>query len=267
MQLLTPLEPDPSALLGRVNPVAKLGAALVLLAALFASLDGVTALVIGCVLLALVPFSGLPAGVLLRRSWLILLLAISIGFFNIFFAASQLGPTVLAIGPIRIGAETLVNGVGLALRLLAIAFAGLLALATSQPTDIADALIQQLRVSPRFAIGALASLRMLPMLGHEWQLISMARRARGVDAGRNPIAGAGLFAGQLLALLIGAVRRAGRMAQAMDARGFGAMPCRTAARVQRMRAGDWALLGGSAIVAAAAIGISIALGTWRPLFG
>ena len=267
MQLLTPLEPDPAALLVRANPVAKLGAALVLLIALFASLDGVTALVIFGVLLTLVPFSGLPAGVLMRRSWLILLLAVSIGFFNVFFAANQLGPTILDIGPVRIGAETLFNGAGLALRLLAIAFAGLLALATSQPTDIADALIQQLRVSPRFAIGALASLRLLPMLGHEWQLISMARRARGVDAGRNPIAAVRLYAGQLLALLIGAVRRAGRMAQAMDARGFSAVPCRSVARMRRMRLGDWALLGGSLIVAAAAVGISLALGTWRPLFG
>jgi energy-coupling factor transport system permease protein len=267
MQLLTPLEPDPSAFLVRANPVAKLGASLILLIALFASLDAVTSIVILAVLLALLPFSGLAAGVLLRRSWLILLLALSIGVFNVFFAADQLGPTVFAIGPLHIGSETLVNGSGVALRLLAIALAGLVALATSQPTDLADALIQQLRVSPRFAIGALASLRLLPLLGHEWQLISMARRARGVDAGRNPIAAARLFAGQLLALLIGAVRRAGRMAQAMEARGFGAMPCRTVARVQRMRMHDWALLGGALAVAVAAIGISIALGTWRPLFG
>ena len=43
MQLLTPLVPDPRAPLARANPVAKLGAALLLLVALFASLDGVTA--------------------------------------------------------------------------------------------------------------------------------------------------------------------------------------------------------------------------------
>lgn len=267
MQLLVPLEPDPAAPLARANPVAKLAAALVLLVALFASLDAVTALIVLAVLVVLVLFSGLAPGVLLRRSWLILGLAVSIGTFNVLFAASQLGPTVLELGPISIGAETLVNGVGLALRLLGIAVVGLLALATSQPTDLADALIQQLRVSPRFAIGALASLRLLPLLGHEWQLISMARRARGVDAGRNPVAGARLFAGQLLTLLIGAVRRAGRMAQAMDARGFGARPDRTSARIQRMRASDWGLIAGALLLAATAVGVSLALGTWRPLFG
>jgi energy-coupling factor transport system permease protein len=95
----------------------------------------------------------------------------------------------------------------------------------------------------------------------------MARRARGVDAGRNPIAALRLFAGQLMALLVGAVRRGSRMALAMEARGFGAAPCRTVARVQRMRTADWGLILGAVLLAAAAIGLSVALGTWRPLLG
>jgi energy-coupling factor transport system permease protein len=267
MQLLTPLAPDPDAPLARANPVAKLGAALVLMLALFASLDGATAAVIFVVLLCLVPFSGLDPGTLLARAWLLGLAAVSIGIFNIVFAAEQVGPIVLSLGPIRIGAETIVNGAGLALRLLAIALAGLLATATTQPTDLADALVQQLRVSPRFAVGALAALRLLPLLALEWQTIAMARRARGVDAGRNPVAALRLFAGQLMALLVGAVRRGSRMALAMEARGFGAAPCRTVARVQRMRTADWGLMLGAAVLAATAIGVSVALGTWRPLFG
>ena len=58
------------------------------------------------------------------------------------------------------------------------------------PIEMADALIQQARVSPRFAIGVLAALRLLPLLAQEWQTIGMARRARGVEAGRSPIAAA-----------------------------------------------------------------------------
>jgi energy-coupling factor transport system permease protein len=174
---------------------------------------------------------------------------------------------VLAVGPIRIGAETLTNGLGLAVRLLAIALAGILATATSQPTALADALVQQLRVSPRFAIGALAALRLLPLLATEWQTIGMARRARGVEAGRNPVAAVRLFAGRLLALLVGAIRRGSRMAAAMEARGFGALPCRTVARVQRMGQLDWTLIAGAVALSAIAVGVSVALGTWRPLFG
>lgn len=267
MRLVHPLVPDAGAPLARVNPVAKLAAALVLLAALFASLDGVTALVVLAVLVALLPVSGLSVSTLIGRAWLIGLGAVSIGLVNVLFAAEQVGPTVVAIGPLRIGLETLVDGLGLMCRLVAIALAGILATATSQPTEVADALVQQLRVSPRFAIGALAALRLLPLMAREWQVIGMARRARGVESGRSPIRAAWLFFGRLLALLVGAVRRASRMAMAMEARGFGAKPCRTAARVQRMTAGDWAWIGGALVLGAGAIGLSVALGTWRPLIG
>ena len=267
MRLLTPIVPDPGALLARANPVAKLVGALALLVALFASLDGVTAAVILLALLALLPASGLTIGALLGRTWLVGVVAVGIAVLNVVFAAQQLGPTVIAVGPIRIGAETLANGGGLALRLMAIALAGILATATSDPTELADALVQQGRVSPRYAIGVLAALRLLPLLAKEWQTIGMARRARGIEAGRSPIAAVRLFLGRLMALLVGTIRRASRMAQAMEARGFGAMPCRTTARPRRMRAGDWGLMIGAVVLAAAAIWISVSIGTWRPLLG
>lgn len=267
MRPFTPLVPDPGAPLARANPVAKLAAASVLLVALFASLDGVTAGIVLAALLGVLPFAGLSARDLLSRSWLVGLAAVSIGVFNVLFAAEQLGPTIVALGPWRIGAETLVNGIGLALRLLGIVLAGLLATATTQPTDLADSLVQQLRVSPRFAIGALAAFRLLPLLSQEWQTLAMARRARGVEAGRSPVAVARLFAGQMLALLVGAVRRGTRMAQAMEARGFGARDCRTAARLLVIGPADWAWIGGAVILAATAIGASVLLGTWRPLLG
>ena len=267
MRLLMPIVPDPGAPLVRANPVAKLGAALIILVALFASLDGVTAGVVLLGLLALLPASGLSVRVLLGRAWLVGITAISIGAFNVLFAAQQAGPAVVDLGPVRIGAETLANGAGLALRLLAIALAGLLATATSDPIDVADALIQQLRVSPRFAIGVLATLRLLPLLAQEWQTIGMARRARGVEAGRSPVAAIRLFAGKLLSLLVGVIRRGSRMALAMEARGFGSLPCRTIARPQRMRTFDWAWIASALALASAAVAISLALGTWRGLLG
>ena len=268
MQLLTPLVPDPRAPLARANPIAKLAAGFILLVALFASLDGVTAIAVLAVLAAvLARWSGLSARALAGRAWLVGLAAVSIGVLNILFAAEQRGAIIVELGPLRIGAETLLDGLGLSLRLLAIALAGLLATATSQPTEVADALVQQLRVSPRFAIGVLAALRLLPLLSQEWQTIAMARRARGVEAGRSPVALGRLFANQVIALLVAAIRRGTRMAMAMEARGFGAADCRSVARVQRMRPGDWTWVVGALVLSAAAIGLSVALGTWRPLLG
>lgn len=267
MQLLTPLVPDPAAPLARANPVAKLGAGLVLLVALFISVDLVTAGIIGGAMLVLLSWSGLRPSTLAARSWLIGISAISVAIANTLLAAEQVGPPLLVIGPIEIGAGTALSGLSLAVRLLAIALVGLLATATSDPTELADALIAQLHAPARFAVGALAALRLVPLLAVEWQTIGMARRARGIDAGRSPIAAVRLAAGQLLGLLVGAVRRATRMAHAMEARGFGSRPCRTSARESRMRSSDWAWIAGAAALAAAAIGISVLAGTWRFLVG
>ena len=267
MDLLTPLAPDPRAPLARANPVAKLGGAAILLVALLVSLDGVTALVVLAGVLAAAGGSGLRMGALARRSWLIGIAAVSVVVVNIAFAAEQQGAVVVAVGPIRIGSETVLDALGLGVRLVAIALAGLLAVATTEPTDLADSLVQQLRVSPRFAVGALAAVRLLPLLAAERQTIAMARRARGVDARGSPLRALQLFVAGMVALLVGAVRRGSRMAIAMEARGLGTAPCRTVARIQRMRRGDWALLAAAAALGVVAVGVSVSLGTWRPLLG
>jgi len=255
MNLFTPLRPVPGAPLARANPVAKLAAAAILMSALFLSADPITPGLIVLVLLAAVSLTGLHPRDLLARSWPLLLAALAVGILNTVFA------------PERPAAESLVSGVGLGLRLLGIAMAGLLALATTDPTDLADALQQQLHLSPRAAVGTLAAVRLLPVMAGEWQTLALARRARGVDAGRSPLAAARIAFGMLLALLVGAVRRATRLAMAMEARGFGALPCRSVARPHGMHVGDWALIVGALLIAAGAVGISLAVGSWRFIFG
>lgn len=263
MQLLAPLLPDPAAPLARANPMAKIGAAAMLMLPCFLSTDAVTPTLVLLVELLPIPFSGLSGGALLRRGWPLLFAALGVGLANALLPADATGTLLFAFGPFRLSTGSLAVGAALALRLLGIAFAGVLALATIEPTDLADSLGQQLHLSPRFAIGALAAVRLLPLLADEWQTISLARRARGVEAGRSPIAAARLFAGKMLSLLVGAIRRGTRLALAMEARGFGTRSCRTWARPQRMRRADWALLGVAALVAVAATLVSIALGEWR----
>ena len=265
MRLFTPLRPNPAAPLAAANPAMKLAAAAVLMAVLFVSVDAVTATVILVGVLAAVSLSGLSPRTLLLRSWPILLTALSVGILNAAFAAPRAGPQV-GIGPISVSSESLLAGLGLGLRLLAIAFSGVLAMATTDPTRLADSLIAQLGFSPRFAVGALAAARLVPVMAVEWQVLSLARRARGVS-GRGPLSAVRVFFGKLLALLIGAVRRATRLASAMEARGFGSRPCRTAAREERVRRSDWLLLAGSVTLGMLAVGLSLALGTWRFLFG
>lgn len=263
MQLLAPLLPDPAAPLTRANPLAKIGAAALLMLACFLSTDAVTPALVLLVVLLAIPFSGLSAGALLRRGWPLLFAAAGVGLANALLPEEAAGTLLFSFGPFQLSTGSLAVGGALAVRLLGIAFAGVLALATVEPTDLADALGQQLHLSPRFAIGALAAVRLLPLLAEEWQTISLARRARGVEAGRSPLAAARLFAGKMLSLLVAAIRRGTRLAVAMEARGFGARSCRSWARPQRMRGADWMLLGGGLLVAAGATLVSMALGEWR----
>jgi energy-coupling factor transport system permease protein len=105
----------------------------------------------------------------------------------------------------------------------------------------------------------------MPLLGDEWRMLTLARRARGVDAGRNPVATLRLFAAGTFALLVGAIRRGTRLATAMDARGFDAGLPRTVARPQRFTAADVALIAGGLAVGGVAVACSVWLGTFDPL--
>jgi energy-coupling factor transport system permease protein len=263
----TPLRPAADAPLPRTNPVAKLGAAAVVMLALFVSVDPVTPALALLGLLAAIPFTGLSVPTLLARTWPILVAAVAITILNTVFAPHASGADVLTLGPLSVQREAAGAAIGLGLRVVGVALAGVLALATTDPTDLADALQQQLRVPSRWAVGVLAAARLLPVLAIDRRTVALARRARGVEAGWNPLAAVRLAAGVVFGLLVSAIRRGTRLAVAMEARGFGARPCRTSARRQEMRCGDWLLLGGATLLAVSAIGVSVAVGAWTPLFG
>ena len=179
--------PTTTGLLGARNPVVKVVAATVPAVLLIASRDAVTpALVLGLTVLAL-PAVEMSVRALLRWTWPLVLAAISVGAVNAVFGVDGVG-----------------SGVALGLRALGLALPGVLVLSTTDPLDLADSLVQQLHAPPKFAYGTLGALRLLPLLGQEWQVIAMARRARGVDAGRNPLVAVQLFTSQVLALLVSA---------------------------------------------------------------
>ncbi|MFC0002742.1 energy-coupling factor transporter transmembrane component T family protein [Micromonospora siamensis] len=257
----------PGAPLARRNPVAKVAAALVFSFVLLATLDPVAPALAIAVELAVLPLFGVRYRLLARRAWPLLASAVGVLVTLVLFAADRSGRVLLDAGPVLVTSGVLVTALGLVLRLLAVALPGIIVFATTDATDLADALVQNAKAPARFAIGALAAFRLVPLLGQEWQMISMARRARGVDAGRNPVAKLRLFVSTAFALLVGAIRRGTRLAVAMDARGFDAGVPRSVARRQRFGAADWALIAGAAVLAGAALTVSVLLGTFRPLIG
>ena len=267
MTLTLPTFEAGTAPLARRNPVAKLGAALLFTAPLIATLDPLTPAIALVVELAVLPLFGMRYGTLLRRAWPLLLAAAGIVITLVLFAAERTGPTVATLGPFAVTTGVLVTALGMALRIFAIALPGIMVFATTDPTDLADALVQNVRAPARFAIGALAAFRLVPLLGQEWQMLSLARRARGIDAGRNLPAKLRLFVSTAFALLVGALRRGGRLAVAMDARGFDAGTPRTYARRQVFRRADAALMVVAALLSVAALTTSVLMGVFRPIIG
>ncbi|WP_127504952.1 energy-coupling factor transporter transmembrane component T family protein [Actinoplanes solisilvae] len=256
---------DPSAPLARRNPVAKLAAALLFSLPLIATLDPLTPALALLIELAVVPFFGVRYGLLARRAWPVLVASLGLLVTMVLFSANRTGTLLLGLGPFDVTTGVLLSASGLILRLFAVAVPGVLVFATTDPTDLADALVQNAKAPARFAIGALAAFRLLPLLGQEWQMLTLARRARGIDAGRNPVTAVRLFVSTAFALLVGALRRGGRLAVAMDARGFDSGHPRSYARKQVFRPADIALVVVALALSALAISLSIALGVFRPI--
>ncbi|MGY1638258.1 energy-coupling factor transporter transmembrane component T [Geodermatophilus sp. SYSU D00742] len=249
------LGPARAVPLSAVNPVAQLTAIALVTVLLLVSGDLVTPAVVLAAELALLPAAGLtrPREVL-RRTWPLLLSAAGVAWVNVAFGALD-------------GAAAWLSGATWGVRVVALALPGVLLVASTDPVRLADALTVHWRVSTRFAYGALAALRLVPLLAAEWETIRSARRARGVDAGGNPVAAVRLVAGTAFALLVAAIRRGTRLATAMDARGFDSGVARTNARGSVFRRRDGWFVAAAAAVGAAAVGASVALGTWDPLLG
>ena len=257
--------PRSTALLARANPLAKLGAGMVLTIVLLISVDWASASVALVLECALLPLAGLSLRMLLRRGWPILLAA-AVGGYGTALLAPKTGELLLSLGPVTFTTGSLEAGVAIALRGLAIALPGIMVLASTDPTDLADALAQKLRLPHRFVLGALAAMRLVGLLVTEWQTLGMARRARGVGGEPGLFRGIKSQLGQAMALLVQAVRRASRLAVTMEAKGFGAGP-RTWARVSTFSPLDVWVGAAGLLVAAVSVGAAVVLGTWNPVFG
>ena len=249
--------------LARANPVAKLGASVAMSLALLLSVDVVTAGTALLLELAVLPWCGLGPGALWRRGRIVLLAALPAGAGTALLGVDA-GATLAGLGPVSVTVGSATAGAAIALRVMAIGLPGVVLLATTDPTDLADALAQVLRLPHRFVLSALAAMRLFGVLAAEWQALTYARRARGL--GEEGVIGRlrEVF-GRVFTLLVLAVRRGTTLAVAMEARGFGMSPDRTWARPSRLRPWDGVVLAGGVLLAALATAAGVAAGTWRLL--
>jgi len=205
--------------LGRTNPLVKLGIALAWLVGLGLTLDVRPPLILVVVaLVAGLQFGEIPTATLARRLGPLLLAAVGVAVTNLLFSTHNPDPVaheVLRAGPLRITEEALEAAAGLAARVAAIVSVGTVFVLTTDATRLMDSLVQQARVSPRFAYGLLAAYQAVPRLADDMATLRGTRRLRGLRE---------LDASLLVGLLVRAIRHADQLSIAMDARGFGPGP-------------------------------------------
>ncbi len=124
----------------------------------------------------------------------------------------------------RLSFPGFLNGVVLALRMLAAVGFGVLFFSAADVTDLIVGLCKNFRMAPKFAYGILSGVRVVPLFRSEWTKLKQARQLRGKDARLSflrPITYA-------LPLLSQAIRMSERVAIAMEARGFHGGPAEKA---------------------------------------
>ncbi|MFC3300448.1 energy-coupling factor transporter transmembrane protein EcfT [Arthrobacter agilis] len=249
----------------RANPVSKLFAAVVITLALMASIDWVSAAVALTCELALMPLLGISVIGLARRIWPLLVAAL-IGAYGTALLAEKTGGVLLDVGPFLFTEGSVAAGIAVGLRGLPLALPGIFILLTTDPTDLADALAQKLRLPSRFVLGALASLRLVGLLVEQWDSLGLARHARGVGSDGSALARTRNLLGQSFGLIVQAIRRATRLATAMEARGFGA-GTRTWARESTYSLLDAGIAVVGLLVAVGAVTAAVLAGTWNFILG
>ncbi len=155
-------------------------------------------------------------------------------------------------------AESFDYALASALRIYTIILSSLVFVRTTDPRELAIALVTQLHIPYRIAYAFFIALRIIPTIEDEIKTIRAAQAVRGV-------ARQGGVAGRIremkrysMPLLVGSLRKASMMVLSMEARAFGAHPQRTFIDAPRMTLAGVAVC---AITAAAVIGWYLALAT------
>lgn len=246
----------------RLDPVARLAAAVVIAGSLAWTIDPVSAGMAFALELALTPLIGVSWRRYWRRVWIVWAAAPLAGFTLLLYAEPS-GRHWFDLGLIHVTDGSIALAGTMALRVLALALPAVTLFIGVDATELADSLAQHLRLPSRFVYGALGSFRLVETFREDWRQLALARRARGVaDEGRLR-----RWVGAVFAMLVLAVRRGSALATAMEARGFGAPVRRTNARRAGFGPREIVLLLLAAGISAAAITASLLSGAWHPVVG
>ena len=244
-----------------VNPLTRLGLILLVTSPLLLSVDWVSAAVSLAITVLCAPLCGVSWGRLVAMSWPLFLIA-PISGLSMLLYAQEGGREYFSFFLATVTDNSIELAVAMMLRVLAVALPVIVLARDIDPTELGDALAQILKLPARFVIGAVAGVRMMTLFKDDWQAMGQARRARGLaDRGRISH-----LVSMTFGLLVLALRRGGKLATAIEARGFGRPGMageRTWARESRLIRKDWLAMAAGVLLASLPVIVAVLVGSWR----
>ncbi|WP_409341854.1 energy-coupling factor transporter transmembrane component T family protein [Paenibacillus sp. MBLB4367] len=184
--------------------------------------------------------------------------------FLLIFVSSALSMTLFGKGTtlwfewglVSVTKESFFRGVHLGFRALDFAVLGLTFALTTRPVYLFYSLMQQAKLPPKYAYSFMASIRLIPLLLEELQTLRYALKVRGIRRQRGL---GGLYRklkAYAVPLLAQSIRRAQRIAVAMEAKRFSEAKRRTYYYELSLSRTDILAIIVYSAIAAVAIGLS-----------
>jgi len=213
-----------TSVLHRLHPLVKAGWLLFGTVFVFAVRSPWPVVAMVVLLLAAFPLVGVRLGQV-RGSRLFISTALLLGLLQIIFVHE--GTLLLQVGPLMITTGGLEAGVYVAGRFLSVVLLSYLFVLTTEPNDLAFALMRA-GLPYRYGFALITALRLVPVFEQEGQTVYNAQLARGVRYDvRSPRRFLTLARQFFLPLLVSALGKVDSLAVSMEGRCFGKYPTRT----------------------------------------
>ncbi|WP_147803155.1 energy-coupling factor transporter transmembrane component T family protein [Alkalicoccus halolimnae] len=226
-----------------INPALKGIAVLIPGILLSFSFDIFTPLVF---LLFMVVFTFLFSGISIKK-WLLffspfILLACGFAWMTMLYTSESFagGDRLFSVWQFDVTTGAVMVGISLALRSLCFVSLSLLFILTTDSTKFMLSLMQQLKLPPKITFGILAGYRFLPAFRHEFQVLKQAHRIRGMGRAKGLKGRVQQFRRYAIPLMANAIRKAERVANAMESKGFTGSAERTHYHKMKIKGKDWA---------------------------
>lgn len=205
--------------LHKVNPSFKfIFTVLLFISVLFIhNINVVINFMIGTLLLYMV-WTGHPWKRLLIISIPFLFIFLTSSTSMIFFGKGEI--TWFKLGLVHITEESFFRGLHLGFRGIIFATLGIVFSLTTRPVYLFYSFMQQLKLKPKYAYSFMAAVRLIPIMIEEFQTLRYALKVRGVHDQKGVVSFFKKMKSYAIPMLSQSIRRAHRIAIAMEAKRF-----------------------------------------------